>query len=214
MLKYTIISFNFNGYDKLREPLFCDPNAKYIYITDHKIESKNWKVIIDPKLVNKNPIYSSYYVRYHPFEYANTDIVIVVDASVQIKDSLEDIVNEFEKYNSDIAPMCTNYPNDENKINFWIEKRQSLITEDADKIKQFINPNNIKEIIREENKNNCDDIVKEKYGIKKLVNSNSANIFQPKNPMNEHHKELKSINNHFNINNTHVFKSRNWWIQE
>ena len=83
-----------------------------------------------------------------------------------------------------------------------------------DKIKKFINPNNIKEIIREENENNCDDIVKEKYGIKKLVNSNSANIFQPKNPMNEHHKELKSINNHFNINNTHVFKSRNWWIQE
>ena len=135
---YTVISFNFNGYDKLREPLFCDPNAEYIYITDHKVKSKNWKVIIDPKLVNKNPIYSSYYVRYHPFEYANTNIVIVVDASVQIKDSLKDIVNEFEKYNSDIAPMCTNYPNDENKIKQWLNERKALITEDADKIKQFI----------------------------------------------------------------------------
>ena len=135
---YTVITFNFNGYDKLREPLFCDPNAEYIYITDHKVESKNWKVIIDTKLVNKNPIYSSYYVRYHPFEYANTNIVIVVDASIQIKDSLEDIVNKFEKYNSDLAPMCTNYQDDEHKIEQWLYGRKALIAEDADKIKQFI----------------------------------------------------------------------------
>jgi hypothetical protein len=90
----------------------------------------------------------------------------------------------------------------------------TIRTKFYDKIKKFINPNNIKEIIREENENNCDNIIKEKYGLKKIINSDSTNIFQPKNPMDEHHKELKSINNRFKINNTHVFKSRNWWCKE
>ena len=138
MKKYTILSFCFNDYDKIREPLIIDQNAEYIYVTDHKIETKNWKVIIDPKLVNKNPIYSSYYVRYHPFEYVNTDVVMIVDASVQIKDSLNPIYEEFENKSCDYAPILTDYPNDESKINYWIKNRNLNDIDQIKKIKTFI----------------------------------------------------------------------------
>ena len=82
-----------------------------------------------------------------------------------------------------------------------------------DKIKQYINPNNIKEIIKEEKENTCDNLIKEKYGPKKLAHNNSAINFQPINPFDEHHIELKGNDNHFkiNINCNHILKSRNWW---
>lgn len=142
MKRYTILTFNFNGYDKLREPLIRAQNASYLYITDHSLKSTNWSVGIDKKLVNKNPIYSSYYVRYHPFEYTKDDIVVVVDSSIQIKDSLDDIVQDFIDSNSDMSVMCTNYPNDEAKIKFWIEKRQFNNVENLGAIQQFIKEQN------------------------------------------------------------------------
>jgi hypothetical protein len=81
------------------------------------------------------------------------------------------------------------------------------------KIKQFINPNNIKEIIKEEKENAYDNLIKEKFGTKKLVHNNSAINFQPINPIDEHLIELKGNDNHFNINTNrnHILKSRNWW---
>ena len=142
MLKYTIISYNFNGYDKLREPLINSNNADYIYITDHFLKSTHWRTGIDKNLVNKNPIYSSYYVRYHPFEYTKNDIVVVVDSSIQIKDSLDDIVQDFIDSNSDISVMCTNYPNDESKIKFWIETRKFNNVENINSIENFIKETN------------------------------------------------------------------------
>ena len=53
MQKYTIISYNFNGYDKLREPLIKSNNAELTYITDHYIKSNNWTVCVDERIVNK-----------------------------------------------------------------------------------------------------------------------------------------------------------------
>lgn len=81
------------------------------------------------------------------------------------------------------------------------------------KIKQFINPNNIKDIIKEEKENAYDNLIKEKFGTKKLVHNNSAINFQPINPIDEHLIELKGNDNHFNINTNrnHILKSRNWW---
>ena len=41
MQKYTIISYNFNDYDKLREPLIKSNNANLKYITDFSIFSND-----------------------------------------------------------------------------------------------------------------------------------------------------------------------------
>ena len=74
MPKYTIISYCFGNYDILREPEHVDPDAEYVYVTDKEIPSKNWKVIVDPVLSKKDPLYATYYVRHHPFEFASTPI--------------------------------------------------------------------------------------------------------------------------------------------
>lgn len=134
--KYTVLSFNFGEYDIIREPKVIDPEAEYIFITDTPTKSQHWKVIVDTKLANRNPIYSSYYVRYHPFEYASTDTVITVDASVQINDSLAPIVKEFLPH--EYAVILTNYRTDEDKLIQWTVHRPRMTKEDADRVTAFV----------------------------------------------------------------------------
>lgn len=134
--KYTVLSFNFGDYDIIREPKVTDPEAEYIFVTDKPAKSQHWKVIVDDKLANRNPIYSSYYVRYHPFEYASTDTVITVDASVQINDSLAPIVKEFLPH--EYAVILTNYRTDEDKLTQWTVHLPRMSKEDADRVTAFV----------------------------------------------------------------------------
>ena len=127
-MKYTVLSFEFGDYDLVREPKKADPDATYIMVSDREHESDNWDVKVDDMLVGRGPLYSSYYVRYHPFEFASTDVVVVLDASVQINDSLAPIVDEFVKSGADYAPMLTSYRDDEHKMEFF--KGMGRITDD------------------------------------------------------------------------------------
>lgn len=133
--KYTVLSFNFGDYDILREPKKVDPEAEYVFVTDRPVQSRFWKVVIDTKLANRNPIYAAYYVRYHPFRYASTDTVIIVDASVQINDSLAQIAKEC--FEHDYTVMLTNYRTDEDKLDQWTKRQQRMTSYDADRITAF-----------------------------------------------------------------------------
>lgn len=138
MKKYTVLSFNFNGYDKLREPLSVDPNADYVFVTDKPTKSKYWNVIVDTRLANRNPIYAAYYVRWHPFEYVKTDIVIVIDASIKINSSLSDIYVAFANSGADYAPMCSVYKNDEEKIAFWHKSTKRIDSYEVERLTYMI----------------------------------------------------------------------------
>ena len=132
---YTVISFNFGDYDILREPKVVDPNAEYVYVTDRPTESSRWKVIVDPKLANKNPIYAAYYVRYNSFRYASTKNVILLDSSVQVNDSLAPIAEEC--FAHDYTVMLTNYRTDEDKLEYWMKNR-NMDRGEADRVMPFL----------------------------------------------------------------------------
>jgi len=137
--KYTIISFCFGNYDILREPIEIDPNAEYIFVTDKLVPSNKWKVVVDPDLAGKDPLYASYYVRHHPFKYANTEIVATVDASVQIKSSLHPIIEAFDKSGSDYSLISAIYKTDEHKISEWQRKFPGRLSEhDINALNAFI----------------------------------------------------------------------------
>ena len=142
MLKYTIISFCFGNYDILREPRKIDPNAEYIFISDKEITSARWKVVVDPKLMDKDPIYASYYVRHHPFEYATTDIAVVIDASIQLNDSLTDIISAFDKSKADYSILSSIYKSDDHKLAHWKKVKQKkpnrISDEDLESLYGFI----------------------------------------------------------------------------
>ena len=152
MKKYTVLSFNFNNYDKIRDPKVVDPDAEYIFVTDRKPREPSrfesiigdvkpvsvWDVRIVPMLVNTNPIYASYYVRHHPFEFASTDTVVVVDASVQINDSLAPIVDAFIDSGADYSPMLTDFKTDEVKMRYFCDHIRRVTKDDTDAMDAYI----------------------------------------------------------------------------
>ena len=103
-----------------------DSFIKYRYITD------TTDVI--------NPIYSTYYLRYHPFNYADddTDIVILIDASMQIKDSLIEIINEFIKSNKIIGCLHSRFLTDEDKLLYWKFQRNAISINEVNKTYKYI----------------------------------------------------------------------------
>lgn len=138
MKKYTILSFNFCGYDKLREPVNPDPDAEYVYITDRPAESKVWHVRINRALSRLDPVMASYYVRWHALDFAKTDVVIVVDSSIQILDSLREVYEEFASSGADFGPMMSNFKDDEQKIHYWVNEFKRMPKEEGDRLLRFI----------------------------------------------------------------------------
>lgn len=138
MKTYSVLMFNFNDYEIFREPYEADPECEYIYVTDNKnFKSNIFKFIYDEKLKNKSPIYASMYVRYHPFEYVSTDICIVLDGSMQIKKSLNDIYTKFINSKKDILlsimPFCGCKAYGE--IDAWEKSQKRLNHDQAEKLR-------------------------------------------------------------------------------
>lgn len=96
---YTVLTYIFNGYERVHEIQQKDPDAEYILVTDDpKLKSKTWKVVFDDSLKKLSAFDKCYHVRFHPFLYAKTDIVVRIDGSIQVNKSLEKIVNDFDGY--------------------------------------------------------------------------------------------------------------------
>lgn len=103
---YTVLSFNFNDYEILREPLEVDPLCEYIYVTDNPTYSKKttvWDIVVDDSLVGLSPFDKSYRVRYTLFKYAHTPVCICIDGSVQINKSLRKLYDAFISSNAELG---------------------------------------------------------------------------------------------------------------
>ena len=88
-MKYSVLTFCFGNYESIKDPLEIDSNAEYVLVTDKTdISSKIWKIKkLDSSFDNSSGFTKSFYVRYHPFEFVNTDTCIVIDGSILIKKS-------------------------------------------------------------------------------------------------------------------------------
>lgn len=117
--KYSILTFIFNGYDMVRTPLFVDNDVEYVLVTDKPMEHPVWNVVVDPDLSGKDPIYQSYYVRYHPFKYLHSDTAVVIDGSIKVLESLDDIVMPFIEADRDLMLMVSNYITIGQKVEHW-----------------------------------------------------------------------------------------------
>ena len=125
MYKYSVLCFIVNNYEKVREIQNPDSEVEYILVTDNKnIKSDTWKVIYDEKLVYMQPYEKCAVIKYDLFRYCSSDICVYIDGSIQIKDSLDQLVIDFDQSNSDIALLS--HPtifNIVNELQLWIKLR-------------------------------------------------------------------------------------------
>lgn len=148
--KYAIITFLFNNYDLLREPLIIDENFDYYCLTDDKnLTSKNWKCIYIKQFDTDklSGVQKTYMAKYSFYKYVPTfyKYYMNIDASIEIKDKLTDIMLFFEKNNYDIG-LSMHPEND----NYFDEYKQWVKVRNLEKkyvkiFKNFCKTENVKE---------------------------------------------------------------------
>lgn len=126
-MKYSILTYNFGNYEPLREPKEIDKDCEYILVTDNKkIKSNVYKIkYLSKKFDNYTPISKTFYVRYHPFDFVTTNTVIILDGSMQINKSLNNLYTAFINSKCDIAAGCWIgvVNNIEGMFDYWLNHR-------------------------------------------------------------------------------------------
>ena len=75
MKLYTVLMYNFNDYEVMREPEEIDPECEYIYVTDNRsLKSTTWKIVVADSLDGLSAFDKCYRVRFNLFKYASTPI--------------------------------------------------------------------------------------------------------------------------------------------
>ena len=94
--KYSIYTFNIGNYEKLHEVKNPSKNCEYIYVTDNKeISSSTWNVVYVENEHPEDNFKLCWDIRYNPFKYCNTDVVIRIDGTTQPVGDTDVIYNEF-----------------------------------------------------------------------------------------------------------------------
>ena len=103
--RYTVLTFNFGGgYEILREIRHKSPNAEYIYVTDDRsITSQTWDIRYIDNPHPEDVFFACWQVRYNPFVFASTDVVIRIDGSFQVVDKLDEIIDYFNAGDYDLC---------------------------------------------------------------------------------------------------------------
>lgn len=127
MGKYTLLTFNFNGYDS-RHSHYYSNNFDYILVSDKESESP-WTVKYPEHIRNMDDWEKSLYVRYHPFEFTDSDIVIVIDGSLIITKGIEDFASSFESGKYDMGITISNQTYCMERIIRWYSKNRISIAE-------------------------------------------------------------------------------------
>lgn len=111
MIRYSVLTYIFGEYEIVHEILEKDPNAEYILVTDNpNLTSNTWDILYDP-MPDKTLFEKCYTVRFHPFKYVHTSVVIRIDGSMEIRSSLKPIIDEFESKSYDRCFMLHPYRN-------------------------------------------------------------------------------------------------------
>lgn len=124
-MRYTVLTYIFNGYEAVHEIQNRDPDADYVLVTDDpNLKSDTWRVVLD-QTRGRSPFGKCYEVRHHPFRYVNTDIVVRIDGSIQVLKSLKPIVDEFERGGYDRCLMIHPHRNTlPEEYDVWVNCRR------------------------------------------------------------------------------------------
>lgn len=109
-LKYSVVTINISGYEIVHEILEKSKNAEYILLTDDRsLKSDTWTIKYIDNEFPSDPFYTVFKLRYHIFDYINTDIAFMIDGSIQVKKNLDIFIQKMEENNSDCCLFLHNY---------------------------------------------------------------------------------------------------------
>ena len=103
-MKYSVLTYIIGDYECVHEIKEKDPEAEYILVTDNvNLTSDTWEVLVVDNPHPEDNFDLCYKIRFNPFDYVHTDIVVRIDGSMQVNQSLAPIIKKFEDEKYDIA---------------------------------------------------------------------------------------------------------------
>lgn len=106
--KYSVITAIFNGYENVREIQNPSPEVEYVLVTDDPtLTSDTWHIkLIDSFFDGMSGYAKAAYVKYHPFEFIDSDVFLWIDGSIQIKDDFtNEIMTPFIESNYEVLEL-------------------------------------------------------------------------------------------------------------
>lgn len=137
--KYSVLTYNIGGYEILHELEYKDDDVEYIYATDDRsITSSTWNVVYVDNPHPEDSFDLCYQIRFNPFDYVTTDIVIRIDGSMGVAGNLDYLVDYFNKNNYDIClEMHPTRMNQYDEYVAWVQQRNYPL-EQANKVLSFM----------------------------------------------------------------------------
>lgn len=138
--KYTVLSFNIGNYELPREIKVKSPNAEYIYVTDNKnVVSKTWDVRYVDNIHPEDNFFTCWQIRYNPFNYASTDIVLRIDGSMEVVGDTDELIDYFNSNQGYDIGLCIHPYNNNihDEYDLWCGIR-GYSREQADKVLSYM----------------------------------------------------------------------------
>ena len=137
--RYSVLTYIVNDYEIVHEVEYKLPDVEYVLVTDNpNLKSNTWKIVYEKNQFPDDPFDLCYKIRFNPFQYVSSDIVMRIDGSMKIVDNTDIIMNEFLKNNYDIALII--HPGRNNLLDeyqTWCTKRNYPVQQ-ANKILKFV----------------------------------------------------------------------------
>lgn len=142
--RYTVISFNFDNYEVVREIKNPLPDVEYVYVTnDRDVTSDTWNIVVDPYYDTiDNSFDKVVEFRHRVLSYCHTDVCCRIDGSIAISgDAFDKTIDEFNKRGDDIAFIMHPWFNRvSGEYKSWATLR-GIPHEEVDKIMNFFYEN-------------------------------------------------------------------------
>ena len=107
MKENVVITYNFDSYDSIKDPVSLTPNWDYIAFADKELRSKIWSYFDIPGALKKikDPKRKASFLKIvaHKFVNPNYKKVITVDGSMRINCNLDDFLKIYNKNNDDFT---------------------------------------------------------------------------------------------------------------
>lgn len=141
MKRYSILTYNFGGYEVLHEVVNPQEDVEYVYVTDDlTLKSNTWKIVYVDFPDTMNNFDKVCEVRYNCFKYCTTDICIRIDASIKVIGSTDKLIEDFNKGGYDfgvcVHPARYNFVDE---YNAWLAYRGYDLDQARKCVSMFMN---------------------------------------------------------------------------
>ena len=94
--RYTVMTYIMGDYEKVHEVVQKSPRTRYLLITDREdLRSETWEVICDKTLLG-GAVNKTRYVKWHPWNYTDDEVVVMIDGSIGVNGPLDEVIDAFQ----------------------------------------------------------------------------------------------------------------------